>query len=381
MSERVRIDMMDGLRGWAALSVAGFHFVWETFGARFPELRTPITAFFLNGPFAVAIFFVLSGYVLTVHDWLNPDKTRTVRQLCKRYTRLMLPVLAASAIVLLLMSLRLTPNAEAGRIVGRPDWLGGFLWFTPSFGGMLEFATAGVFLNERSLSYGPFLWTMTLELWGSVTVLLLCLAERWLWRPPLALAALAVLCLFTIPLLSGFFFGALIAYAHRDGGLAFRREGGRRALIGAAVAAGALLLASMAIWDSGPLAGHALARLVVYGVAAPVLVVAVSGSAWTARLLSTPFSRWLGRISFPLYLMHFPVLVSVTSGAIIATDGAGVLNLPVALLIAFGSLGLSLVVATAFLPVETATAWVGRRIERLVRPRAAVAGPATVEAV
>jgi peptidoglycan/LPS O-acetylase OafA/YrhL len=376
-----RNEMMDGLRGWAAVSVAGYHFVWETFGARYPELRTPVTSFFFNGAFAVSIYFVLSGYVLTAQDWLDPDKTRTLRQMLKRYTRLMLPVLAASTIVFLLMALHLTFNVAAGRVVGREEWLGRVLGFAPSLEGVVAFSTGGVFLPvEHGVDYGPFLWTMAVELWGSFLVLLLCLCERRLGRPEVVLS-FAGLCLFSLTLLSGFFFGALIAYVHRRGGLAFRQPGRRRGVTVAVVIAACVLLAGLATWSGATdlWGGVVQRRNVLCAVLAAILVLAASSSAWIWDLLSSPLSLWLGRISFPIYLMQFPVLVSPTSAAIILADNAGILNLPVALIIAAGSLALTLAAAAAFLPVEWGTAWVGRQLGRLIPGRAVPSAARTAE--
>ena len=37
-----RLDLLDGVRGWSALSVVLFHVFWETFGALVPAFRNPI---------------------------------------------------------------------------------------------------------------------------------------------------------------------------------------------------------------------------------------------------------------------------------------------------------------------------------------------------
>jgi len=90
---------LEGLRGLAALAVFSCHFLyvffpylargrtvdqsgfvplwhWETWFA-----RAPFTLLY-NGDFAVAVFFVLSGYVLTRKFWNNGDVTSLTAGAC-----------------------------------------------------------------------------------------------------------------------------------------------------------------------------------------------------------------------------------------------------------------------------------------------------------
>ena len=72
-----------------------------------------------------------------------------------------------------------------------------------------------------------------------------------------------------------------------------------------------------------------------------------------------PVSRWLGRISFPLYLLHFPVLASFTCGMVVLADHAGMLNNWIMGAIIAASVAISLALAVAFGPVEKFTRIVG----------------------
>jgi peptidoglycan/LPS O-acetylase OafA/YrhL len=94
-------------------------------------------------------------------------------------------------------------------------------------------------------------------------------------------------------------------------------------------------------------------------------------------ILSLGVSQFLGRISFPLYLVQFAVIVSLSANVIIWADANGTLTATTALLIAAGSVIASLALATLFLPIEVATLWLLRRIDRRrTIPRASVAVPA-----
>jgi len=82
-------------------------------------------------------------------------------------------------------------------------------------------------------------------------------------------------------------------------------------------------------------------------------------------LASAP-CRFLGKISFPLYLVQFAVFISFTAWAIERAAAAQMLSLPVALAIAALSVAASLAAAWLFLPVERFTHrqgnWLARRM-------------------
>ena len=61
-----RLAFLDGIRGWGAMVVLMFHlFVDQGLRAK-PGAGQLIHFFFLNGPFAVCIFFVISGFSLSI---------------------------------------------------------------------------------------------------------------------------------------------------------------------------------------------------------------------------------------------------------------------------------------------------------------------------
>ena len=90
-----RLALLDGVRGWCALSVVFFHVYWETFSAAVPAFRNPATGFFFDGHLAVCVFFVLSGEALSTAFFAGKGDAATVRLAIKRYPRLETPILAA----------------------------------------------------------------------------------------------------------------------------------------------------------------------------------------------------------------------------------------------------------------------------------------------
>lgn len=104
MTSTSRINALDGLRGWAAVTVVVYHVVWETFGSVLPVIHNPLFAVFMNRSLAVALFFILSGEALSVAYFQSRDEKLVVGSVLKRYSRLTIPVVASSLVVFAIIS-------------------------------------------------------------------------------------------------------------------------------------------------------------------------------------------------------------------------------------------------------------------------------------
>lgn len=357
---------LDGLRGWAAFAVLGYHFYFDLTRAFVPEPVANLIAAIFNGPLAVAIFFVLSGYVLTFGAWGAVDKGPTIRQMLKRYPRLAIPILATTTLVLCLAAAGLTFGVPAGAIIGNAKF-GMWLQFPLNLPDALDYALRRVFTPELDRVYEPHLWTMRLELWMAWFLLAFCLLEARLSRA-FVYGILIVLAVAAVPLncgISCFFAGALLALARRERRLGFRLGNGP-ALCLAIAAAAICVFFGQTIPDA--------AALIV--AVAVVILVLLSPRADAA--LSSPLSQLLGRLSFPLYLMQFPILISITAWSIAALGPS--YNAGYGVAIGTGSIALTFLAAAAFLPVETLTHRIGRFIDRLQVARSSVERHSTSKA-
>lgn len=356
---RKRLPELDGIRGWAALAVLLYHFAWELFGVRFPHFQNPVITC-LNGRLAVAIFFVLSGEALSSGFFAGRGIDQVTGLALRRIPRLLIPIIAVSAIVFTLVTAGLTFNVEAGQIVRRSAWLSQMALAPMSLTGMISFATHGVFLSsDPNEQYGPFLWTMSIELLGSIVTFVTLFAWSSTKHMPalvVSLAGLLLLATFPCGMYADFLLGIWIAYA-RSVGIVQRWATNRL-----------MIAASYVILPVGALAsGLAMATHydgVISPVIAPIVVVAIFCNPLAMWVLSGRFSSFLGKVSFPVYLVHFPVLISPTSFAIVWCEQRGILNGATAFAIAVGSIVISIAAAIAFEPVEVFTKTVGQRITR-----------------
>jgi peptidoglycan/LPS O-acetylase OafA/YrhL len=356
-----RLAELDGLRGWAALSVVLFHVFWETFGQIEPGFRNVATASLCNGGLAVTIFFVLSGEALAAAYWRTGSQRAVLRQMVKRYPRLTLPIFVSCLGVFLLARLGLVHAQEAAAIVDRPDWLGSFLAFTPDAASLLRYAFIDVYADPADpRSYNPFLWTMQTELVGSFLLFAILLAERFITQRRLTILALLALIFFQMQSFVGcFLFGMVFAWMQARGTFAGLRQI-RWLQYAAPIAIVAALLFAGQLQSFGQLPALA------YMAPAVALVFFVHCSAAATAFFRTALSRFLGEISFPLYLVHFAVLVSLTSAAIVFADRHGGLTTARIWAIALASVAASLVLALAFRTVEMWTQRACNAIGRLV---------------
>jgi peptidoglycan/LPS O-acetylase OafA/YrhL len=172
----LRLRFLDGLRGWAAVVVLLHHVFVDGLPANALMADRALWAkvFFLNGMLAVSVFFVISGFSLSIR-YLETGKGGALgRVAAGRYLRLALPIFAICAITHALLVAGLIPPAAQ-----RPAPLDQFLAFTPTMERLLGFSSWNVFVAYSGAeSYDPPLWTMTYEFFGSFMVFAVIAALR-----------------------------------------------------------------------------------------------------------------------------------------------------------------------------------------------------------
>lgn len=175
-----KLNSAESLRGLACLAVVFSHF----FGAFYPQLHSfyvsdlpkfKIAEFIYNSPFAFAysgtgavfIFFVLSGYVLTFSFMRSNDSKRKLKEsLIKRYPRLAIPALFSCILMWLAF---LIPTD----LTGFSEWFKSIYLEKPGFYDAVYSGLIGSFIFGDK-NYNPVLWTMQIELLGSIIIYFLC---------------------------------------------------------------------------------------------------------------------------------------------------------------------------------------------------------------
>jgi peptidoglycan/LPS O-acetylase OafA/YrhL len=364
-SESGRKAYLDGLRGVAALVVLICHVLLVLA----PDLlaingkagwavdltavgKSPL-ALLWNGNSAVCVFFVLSGYVMT--DFAQRTGLSLPAQAVRRYLRLAVPILITSSFAWLLLRLGLLRNAVAPDVVG--GWMAGWYGFAPSFSAMTSEALVGTFLTGSN-AYNLNLWTMHPELMGSLYVMLFCAVARNRGERTLLNGILMVV--YVNDYLPLFAVGALL----HDYEAELSRIGPRFAMV--LFIAGAYACSMPTVGAGIPLPWHALLQHILvddvrywHAIGAALIVLAVLRSASLQEVFASGIGRFLGRISFTLYLIHIPLLASFTAALMLSMHEMGRL----ATLLVAGPTTVALALAASWL-MSDATDGFGQRVSR-----------------
>ena len=349
-----RIAWLDGLRGLAACQVVLLHYVtaclpglgmvnpalmrhaWEYIVAASPLFVL------LNGYDAVYLFFLMSGVALTCS--FSRENLAMAGWAARRLVRLGVPMAASVLLGYALISAFPLAHVEAAAVTGSQPWLGALSPREPAIRMALhQIVLDGMILGTTPESLAPAwlvsalglrryataesfnvpLWTLHLEFASSLLVIGLVAARAGLpRRRHLALSLALTAALANSPLCL-FALGHLAAPAIlRDRPWPFRRA------VGGALLALGLVLCAGQPWQPirwldahlpGPLIGPRMDAMRLQALLAVILVFAGLAMLPVARgWLARPAARWMGRLSFSLYLVHFPVLFTLVSTLFLA---------------------------------------------------------------
>ena len=317
----------NGLRGIAALVVACAHFSAafipgmmnriypETFSQVLPGglfdlvILSPICSIYYNGWLAVAVFFVLSGYVLTLPHFNGGPPGILKQRMAGRFLRLNIPIFGAIFISYAFYAAHLYFNHQASKISGSITWLDQPFSEGLTFGQALKAAFYRAVLAGDNRFDNP-LWTVSIEFFGSIQLLLF-----YIWKPKAWSATLTFLAV------------SLVLYLNKETGI-FVAAMFLGAVLNVWKFRGRWLLFIFVLgyyfggyqhgsvfYDFLPTpeiyGGELAARSRLYNTLGEILLTAAIVNGFAARLFQSAFAQFLGRISYPLYLLHFIILFSL----------------------------------------------------------------------
>src|SRR5262249_28493613 len=145
-----RLEGLEAIRGIAALVVV-LHHLAHTFWPGLLRAHFPWRSAF-DGSFAVTLFFVLSGIVLSFAFFERPSHQTLAAAAIRRYFRLTLPILTSVLLGYMLLRCGAFANGSAADAMGRaPDqWLRHFYTFKPGIGDALREGSYRAYLGYDS---------------------------------------------------------------------------------------------------------------------------------------------------------------------------------------------------------------------------------------
>ncbi|NZD59089.1 acyltransferase, partial [Sphaerotilus montanus] len=322
----IRLSYIDGVRGWAALFVVLFHVFRESMVNVWPLVSSPWLSIVLDGHLMVFIFFILSGDALSVSFFGSNSLRPTSKIILQRYVRLTIPILVSCLMVFCLMSLGLTFTSDVAELLGRQDWYGRFLNFEPSLYACIKFSLRDVYFEyDKNISYNPFLWTMSVEMLGSLLVfsVLLVISEINKKHRVTFLVGLTILMFFLSATYALFVYGVLLGFLRSAGYLKNKRF---RSWLSVGLLCSCLFVSVLQAREFDGFFGYL--RKIIEGnfghaVLASFFVYCIYVIDPIRIFFCGNFSVFLGKISFAMYVLHFPIIVSVYAGGLLYLNSMG----------------------------------------------------------
>ncbi len=319
--QKKRLDELEGLRGIAAVMVAVHHFLLVFYVVMFlgpmpgraqnagfeDSLYGHPLAVFISGTFAVAIFFVLSGFVLSI-GFFKTKKLEIVKKLAaRRYLRLMLPALASVLLCFVILSLGISKIHDVAAIT-HADWLVNTWAFQPDFFTAARSGAYDIFTYAGN-PYNSVLWTMMYEFAGSFLVfgflaLFGTVKHRWILYVVLGVATF-----------DSWFFAFIIGMAMADAFAQGRILTKRRSywaivpLVVGALFFGGYPYASVdgTIYQYITIADTINWNILYLTLGAAGIVLSILMSEQFARVMRNKYLSRLGKYTFSVYLVHLAV--------------------------------------------------------------------------
>ena len=319
---------LEGLRGLAALFVVLGHYMYTFFPfmviagtdtvvhMRFEDnIHGNPLALIFSGGFAVIIFFILSGFVLTT-GYFQTKRLEIIKSLAaRRYLRLMLPALASVLLCFILIKLH-AAHIDSAALITQSPWLKGAWHFDANILDALYNGTVGIFMHGSS-NYNNVLWTMMNEFIGSFLVFgcaMLFGTSKYRWIPYTALLLITFNTLFI-----AFVIGMILADLHSTGFIKKLKLRYTLPLLALGIFFGGYPNGEVEGTIYGFLQPHILDTLhldyynLYWTIGAALLVFLAVFSRGVASTLRRPKISILGKYTFSLYLVHIPILYVFTT--------------------------------------------------------------------
>lgn len=356
-----RLYPIESIRAFACIGVLLCHFK----GAFFPQssivawmMSTPLNIIF-SGNTPVRLMFVISGLVISYKYFTRECYDEIPKDIFKRYFRLGIPVFVTVVFAYLLMVLGFMTNREAAIITNSMDFLAIFNNFEPDLIGCLREGLYGsLFLNGNG--YVSPMWTMTYEMLGSIMILLFVAVfhSNTKMRCIFYVVFLLVYQNYYTYFVIGMMIADFICHSHFQDNWNMKKE----------IVCTILLLVS-AIYIGNPLfVDGCTMNYWLFTIACLIMFPCFLQSKIVNIVCgkNNKLCLWLGKNSYAIYLLHWPIMESVSCSAFIELNEK--YSYDVAVIVTFViTLIVTLVLAEIFnKTIEKAALLIGNRFEKIV---------------
>lgn len=324
-----RVYHWDGLRGLAATLVVLHHlmigFYPSTYTLNPASVHTgnnfefilhnsPI-GIVINGGFAVALFLLLSGYVINYSQSSISSLTTILKSIAKRFFRFFPPLLAVNLIAWLVITFGWSFNLRAATLTGSDWWLGQMWQMSPNLISAFNQSWLSLFaMFPLNHAYNSSAWTMQYFFLGPIALSTFLFFTKKLPKRNLILAISMIF------FLKNHYWLIILGYLLAQVDLTKLKL--PQKLIQFILLLCLLLFANYPqVYSTAlvlpyswlPVLKFAHTSEFYHSLAAISLMLLVSSNQFLQQLLSGRLFRFLGTISFSLYLSHLLIINSLTS--------------------------------------------------------------------
>lgn len=336
--KKSKIGYLDGIRGVAAFVVVLNHIVAlfypgfyggmiHTTNSLKTILRNSPFYVLVNGHFAVCLFFILSGFVLSYKFFKTWDKEIIRESVIKRYFRLVIPVVFSIFLAFILMKSGLFYNQQAA-LITESNW-GAFWNFEPEFFKMLKIAFVDTFINYEPGTYNMVLWTMTHEFFGSLVVFAILFIVSDFNKKQRFIFYIIAIIYYRQAYTSGFIVGMMMCdyYCNVASWKLLKNEVLNWALFLSGLLIGSYYLKIDAVLQLG----FVDLEKSYFLIGGTMMIFALLNSNILQKAFSVKPILWLGNISFSMYIIH--LLIFGTFTCYVFTKVYGIFNYNMAFLV------------------------------------------------
>lgn len=312
-----RVTYFDGVRGLMALNVVLHHFTILFF----PELyyvnqncwwsKSPL-AVLNNGNIAVQYFFVLSSFLLTCSMYTRHiDFEAVIKKVVSRYFRLIPMVFLATVLAYGLMKGGMMYHHMLKDYISNFDAISCFNNFTPSLGNLFTNIFLNTFINTNEY-VSPF-WTIKWEMIGYfVTLALLSLKEKKKIHIFVSVLVLGILYVFAQNVVP-FVLGMLLAECMLERKDFFMKKISSQKMKWIVSTLSVFLMtvpqnyAGIHFWMKYFPGSPTIWRAI--GICGGLIIVIFDAK--IQKIFNAKLLQFLGRNSFGIYAVHWPIMLSV----------------------------------------------------------------------
>lgn len=332
-----RIEYIDGLKGFAALIVFMGHFflafleeIHGKYSIHLPENISNILyisplKFFVNGSFMVGLFCILSAFFTCLYVINTNDNRKLILLFPKRYLRVVLPLMPMAIGVFIISKLNLFYNTLCASIT-KSEWLTQF-WQSPlSILSILKsvFFTAPV-LGDNTVN--AVLWMLPFILLGSIICIILGLNYK---------SSPCITYIYLIVLFCYYYNqSSLYLCAVLGSGLAVLYTKTKEIKVNKLVGCISVVFVMVGIFMGGysdgaeqfrvyQILGNRISGWNICIIGSSFLVIGVMYSPAFQKFFSLKPFLYIGKISFSIFIIHLPVICTISSFCFIKLINQGV---------------------------------------------------------